>query len=648
MIGVLYYIAYLFCGIVITAILLNDYKRHQIIVVGLSVGTLLCAWIPAGVSLIFGTFNELTNLIAVVVALAGSVIPAYIINRKKPFIAKCIRNSDESEENVMLLVTVPFMILIAVLFWGHVIVTKNGGYYGGQSTYGDLSMHLGMITSIARQGVFPPEYSILPGTRLSYPFLVNSLSASLYMFGTPLRWSVILPSLVMAFSCFAGFFILAKKISGSNKSAVIAVLLFFITGGFGFVYFLGDAQMFKEIFTGFYRTPTNIPEMNLRWVSVICDMMVPQRTSIMGWSVLIPCMYVLYSAMEKKQEREILPDNFFAANRQILFAGVIAGLMPMLHTHSFLALGILCAGVLISGTFIAEMDQRRFIGGFAAFLIPVIILAVPQLFFWIFHQSQGFVKKHFDWVNESWPWLKFWVINIGLPFSLILPAAIWGRKKYIMLFVGATLIYVIAEILVFQPNFYDNNKLLLVWYMIMCIMIGDFLAYVMDKIKFRWAKTALAVVLSVLLFTSGLLTIARELNSNAEYMLFSEKQIEAAEAIDQNTPTDVLILTGQQHLNAPAALAGRNVYAGSSTFLFFHGFDLTERYHNAAIMFTDGENSVQMMHDEKIDYVYLSSYERHDYGINAGILEMYPLVFDNGEVNIYAVSERAQQIGSLQ
>jgi hypothetical protein len=55
-----------------------------------------------------------------------------------------------------------------------------------------------------------------------------------------------------------------------------------------------------------------------------------------------------------------------------------------------------------------------------------------------------------------------------------------------------------------------------------------------------------------------------------------------------------------------------------------------------------------MMHDKGIDYVYLSSYERHDYGINAGILEMYPLVFDNGEVNIYAVSERAQQAGSLQ
>ena len=170
MIGVLYYIAYLFCGIVITAILLNDYKRHQIIIVGLSVGTLLCAWMPAAVSLIFGTFNELTNIIAVVVTIAGSLIPAYMINRKKPFIGKCMRNSDDSEETVMLLVTLPFMILIAVLFWGHVLVTKNGGYYGGQSTYGDLSMHLGMITSIARQGVFPPEYSILPGTRLSYPF----------------------------------------------------------------------------------------------------------------------------------------------------------------------------------------------------------------------------------------------------------------------------------------------------------------------------------------------------------------------------------------------------------------------------------------------------------------------------------------------
>ena len=647
MIGILYYIVYLLCGIVIAAIFLNSFKRHHIIIIGLSIGTLLCAWGPAAVSLVFGKFDRLTNLIPFNILAISCIVAIIVQNKKTGLIKKVWKNADKREETFMLMVAVPFLALITVLFLGHVIVVKDSAFWGGQSTYGDLSMHLGMVTSIARQGIFPPEYSILPGTKLSYPFLVNSLSASLYIFGTSLRWSVIIPSIVMSLVCFSGFFIFAKKLSKNNKSAVIAVLLFFITGGLGFIYFLGDWEMFKEIFTGFYRTPTNIPELNLRWVNVICDMMVPQRTTLMGWSVLIPCMLVLFSGMENKLEKETLNKNFFVANKEILFAGVIAGLMPMVHTHSFLALGILCAGSLISGLFVKSVNPERYLGGFAAFLIPVTILATPQLLFWIFTQADGFVTKHLDWVNDGWPWIKFWVINIGLPFVLIIPAFIWGRKKYLIPFVGATLIYLIAEILVFQPNFYDNNKLLLVWYMIMCVMVGDFIIFLLSKIKINLIKIVIASIVAILLFASATLTIARELKSNGEYMLFSPEHVEAAKAIDENTPTDALFLTGSQHLNAPASLAGRNVYAGSSTYLFFHGFDLTEKYKYQKMMYTDEASSAQLLLQEKIDYVYLSSYEKYNFQNYGEIFEIYPLVFDNGEVKIYAVSERAVKVGSL-
>ena len=59
----------------------------------------------------------------------------------------------------------------------------NGSFHTGQSTYGDMNMHLGFITSIANQKRFPPEYSIYPGVRLAYPFLCDSISSSLYIWG---------------------------------------------------------------------------------------------------------------------------------------------------------------------------------------------------------------------------------------------------------------------------------------------------------------------------------------------------------------------------------------------------------------------------------------------------------------------------------
>lgn len=347
MIGVIYYIAYLLCAIVISAVIFNDYKRHQILIIGLGIGTLIAAWIPAGISLIFSKFNILTNVIALAFILLVTILTLIFNKERLSIFKKTWDNYDLRDEVSMLLTILPFMILIFWLFSGHILLTKDGALYGGQSTYGDLSMHMGMITSIARQGIFPPEYSILPGARLSYPFLVNSLSSSLYLLNTTLRTAIILPSMVMSFVCFAGFYILAKKISGKNISAMVAVLLFFVTGGIGIIYFLGDADMLKNIFTGFYQTPVNLPKLNLRWVNVICDMMVPQRTSLMGWSVLIVAMFLLYDGMKRKLSKNNKQGSYFIDNKELIAAGTITGLMPMVHTHSFLALGILCTGILI-------------------------------------------------------------------------------------------------------------------------------------------------------------------------------------------------------------------------------------------------------------------------------------------------------------
>ena len=137
---------------------------------------------------------------------------------------------------------------------------------------------------------------------------------------------------------YLGFIIFAWRLTGGKQSAVtLAFILMFLNGGLGFLYtFDGafkDPTMLQNVFTGFYQTPTNMPELNLRWVNVICDMMVPQRTLLAGWTVLLPALYLLAEAVETRR----------AADFAVL--GVWAGLMPMIHTHSFFALGLLSIGV---------------------------------------------------------------------------------------------------------------------------------------------------------------------------------------------------------------------------------------------------------------------------------------------------------------
>ena len=97
---------------------------------------------------------------------------------------------------------------------------------------------------------------------------------------------------------FWGFWLLAEKLTGRLAPSVMAWLLFVGNGGFGFVYFFGKYR-FSEIFTGFYTTPTNLTGENIRWVNVICDMLIPQRTTMAGWCVVLAAIYLLITALEK-------------------------------------------------------------------------------------------------------------------------------------------------------------------------------------------------------------------------------------------------------------------------------------------------------------------------------------------------------------
>ena len=119
-----------------------------------------------------------------------------------------------------------------------------------------------------------------------------------------------------------------------RAKSILAMILFFLNGGFGFAYFLSDLgesyDNFTRIFTAFYETPTNLIGENIRWVNVIVDMMVPQRATLFGWAILFPLLYVLYRAVYAQKHAYFLP------------AAIFAGSMVMIHTHSFLALGLIC------------------------------------------------------------------------------------------------------------------------------------------------------------------------------------------------------------------------------------------------------------------------------------------------------------------
>ena len=245
-----------------------------------------------------------------------------------------------------------------------------------------------------------------------------------------------------------------------------------------------------------------------------------------------------------------------------------------------------------------------------------------------------------DWVNngkEPWPW--FWIKNVGLVFVLTPFAFFAVSKEQRAAFSGAVLIFVVCELLVFQPNEYDNNKLLYVAYAFGCFVCADALAGWLGQLR---SPAAQGVLLALTLFIStnaAVFTLGREVASRIPkygYELFSRDEAAAAEYIIENTEPDALFLTRDNHDNTVATLTGRNIVCGSGSYLYFHGLNYQGQQRLAEQMLTNAEVFEANRESEGLDYVYIGYHERALTGVITDYLtENYPIAFSAGAITIY-------------
>ena len=533
---------------------------------------------------------------------------------------------------------------LATLFCAYLLHThvlrpdEEGGLWVGQSTYGDLAMHLGFMESLYRQGTFPPEYSIYPGQPLNYPFLVDAASASLRFFGLSQRMAVIVPSLVMLFGVFWGFWLLADKLTGRLIPSVMAWLLFVLNGGFGFVYFFGKYD-FSQIFTGFYTTPTNLVGEDIRWVNVICDMLIPQRTTMAGWCVGLGAIFLLLTALEKTLAGT-------GGRREFAALAVLGGALPMIHTHTFLALGILSAAWFFCALprALREGRGKALFWNYVLYGGVCLALAAPQFFKWTMAsvRSGNLLQGNLGWVTGAngalTNWFVFFTVNVGVVFLAMWPMMFFLRGEKRSVFLGAAAIFLLANVIAFQPNLYDNNKLLYIWFMLTDILVCDWLWGLMEKLPRRGLRAAVAAAVVFLGTFSGVLSLMRETVS--EYRLLSPAQAQAAEFIVEETPPDSTFLTSTSHTNPVSVLAGRNIVCGSSLYLYFHGVDYQEREALLPAMYAGGDDFARYAAQLGVDYVYIGESELANYDVNYDFFRQnYPLVYEAGGISIFALPQ---------
>ena len=641
--GILLLLGFEACGYVLADGL---FRRRDGIVrlwLGLTAGLLMMMWLPSlfAYALKFTAAAQYAalGLAAVLAALSRLFLrektgPARLEGEKRPFCG-------DMPAWLPIALIVPLLILSIYLQYTHTLREVDGALHVGQSTYGDLCLHLGIATGL-QGSAYPPEYTLIQDVLLGYPFLMDALSASMLCLGTGLQAAFVIPGSLMMGLVYLGFILLAWELTHSRAAVVVAYLLMFLNGGLGFFYVLDevwqDPTALKNVFTGYYAAPANMVEHNIRWVNVICDMMIPQRTLLAGWTMVIPALYLLVLAMREK------------SRRLYVILGVLAGAMPMVHTHSFLALALISAGCLVWTLWHAE-DRRKALIDYALYAGIAAALALPQLLTWAIPQTvggaatTGSLSLRFNWVNfdtatgrliDGYFW--FWVKNVGPVYLVMLPAALLCKGWKRGLALGALFVYAAAELIQFQPNAYDNNKLFYVAFLLMLPLATRYLVTLWDRLRGLPGRSLLAAVFLFLSLTSGVLSLGREAVS--DYQLFSAGEVEAAEYIRDELPADAVYLTGDQHNNFVTALSGRQIVCGTGSYLYFHGVNYEKAALDARRMLEAPADNLALFEEYGVGYVVIGNSERYNYALDeVYFAENCALVYDEGGVSIYAAPE---------
>ena len=265
--SILYLIVFIVTGWLVGNAVFQKERPLVRLWLGSVIGLALLLWLPALFSFAF-SFGLLSQLLALLVCIIVSAI-LFLTGRRLQGLF-CI----PKKELLPFLITVlPIFAFSVYLLFTHTIVPKDGALWVGQSTFGDLAMHLGFITSIGEQGTFPPMYSICPDTPVGYPFLCDSVSSTFYVLGASLRFATILPAAYALLLVVSGVYLFFSGWLKKSRETVLATLLFFVGGGFGFAYFFDVAQFepgkLQSMLTAFYETPTNFVENGLRWVNPV-------------------------------------------------------------------------------------------------------------------------------------------------------------------------------------------------------------------------------------------------------------------------------------------------------------------------------------------------------------------------------------------
>ena len=542
-----------------------------------------------------------------------------------------------------------FYSVFAVLLWfffHQVMLERAGAIYTIENNGGDLPLHLGIITGFVQGTNFPPEHPEFAGVRFTYPFLPDFIAALFARAGASLQGSMFLENFVLALALVGLLHYWALNLTRDTLAAFISPVLILFSGGFGWLSALHDIGQRKEDFFALLmhlpRGYTVMWDGIYRWGNIL-NLLAMQRTLLLGLPLSVIVLTLWWKAICDSEYGSVGTLQRFRIfqRRRMIAAGAIAGLLPVIHTYTF---------IVVMGTGACLTLLFRQWRAWSAFFTVAFLVAAPQVFL-LLQDSAMRAGKFFAWhwglylAGNNFFW--FWIMNTGIFIPLLVITILWrGRtpiapRALLVFYLPFALCFVVPNLVRLAPWRWDGLKVMLFWYVASAPLIALLLARLWrGNGLFRLA----AIVLFVSLIAAGSLDIWRGISGAAEQRLYDRDAVAFADTIVKRTHPRALILHAPYY-NEVVFLTGRRSVMGNTNHLFSHGLDYSSRATDVEHMLAGGPDAHALMKRYRVEYVVIEPvdiaalpFNNRSFTINKEFFERYPIIAELGAYRLYEIS----------
>jgi hypothetical protein len=379
---------------------------------------------------------------------------------------------------------------------------------------------------------------------------------------------------------------------------------------------------------------------------------VPQRGFLMGLPLAVIAFTQWWIATDKTRPQEQAPEKtkkkakqktvwreelehtrFPLNTRRMIAAGIAAGLLPLVHAHSFVVV-MAMAGCLA----LLQIRWREWI----TFFVVASVIAIPQLLWSTMHSAvdaSSFFAWQVGWDHGQDNPVYFWLKNTGVFIPLLLAAVLLKDGSYVVprrvliFYLPFALCFIIPNFLKMAPWIWDNIKVLYYWWLASAPLVAILLSRLWQQGQIR---RIIAAVLFVFVTLAGALDVAGIAMRSVKYQVFDANGLRFAELIKAQTSPRSMIIHAPVH-NTPVFLTGRRSLMGYPGHIWTHGLQFVQREGEIKRIYLGMPDAEQLIKKYGIEYLVVGPQERLIIPVNDQFVSRFQKVGEVGEYQLYKI-----------